>query len=215
MSATTWFIIAIVGFSLSGIALAAAIFMFIKMNIPAIIGDLTGKTVVREIKAMREANISSGDKRFRLSKVNLEQGTPAERFYRPDFDEEAIKKAHVSKRLDKATGQTGGSFSKKKDGTAGLAKDIDEGSNEGSSLTEPLIGTATEVLSDNNAAEILDADSTEVLDTNGTGVLFDDGKTVSGTTVLSQTEKLEEAEIKPVTFKIIKSKLLIHSDEVI
>ena len=57
MSAQTWLIIAIVGFTLSAIALVVAVFMYIKMNIPAVIGDLTGKTVAREIKAMREANV--------------------------------------------------------------------------------------------------------------------------------------------------------------
>ena len=79
MSATAWLIIAIVGFSLAGIALIVAVFMFIKMNIPSVIGDLTGKTVAREIKAMREFNNSKGDRRFRPSKVNLERGTLTEK----------------------------------------------------------------------------------------------------------------------------------------
>ena len=52
MSANTWLIIAIIGFSLSGIALIAAVIMFIRLNIPAIIGDLSGRTVAREIKAL-------------------------------------------------------------------------------------------------------------------------------------------------------------------
>ncbi len=223
MSATAWFIIAIVGFSLSSIALVAAILMFIKMNIPAIIGDLTGKTVAREIKAMRDANISSGDKRFRPSKVNLERGTLTEKVDQPALDGEALKKAHASKRLDKATGSLSGNLSKKKGGTAGLAEGISEGSNVGSSSTESLSSTATEVLSDNNATEILSSNATEVLDTNVTEVLkadvtevlSDDGKTVGGTTVLSHTEELEETETKPVAFKVTKSELLIHSDEVI
>ena len=79
MSANTWLIIAIIGFSLSGIALIAAVIMFIRLNIPAIIGDLTGRTVAREIKAMRDTNASSGDKRFRPSAVNLERGTLTEK----------------------------------------------------------------------------------------------------------------------------------------
>ena len=74
MSAQTWLIIAIVGFTLSAIALVVAIFMYIKMNIPAVIGDLTGKTVAREIKAMREANVASGDKHPRSSSVNINRG---------------------------------------------------------------------------------------------------------------------------------------------
>ena len=196
MSATTWLIIAIVGFSLSGVAFVTAVFMFIKMNIPAIIGDLTGKTVAREIKAMRESNASSGDKRFRPSAVNMERGTLTERVV-PDA--EAIKEAHASKRLDKTTGQLRDNYSRKQGGTAGFTEGINEGSNVGSSPTEMLSSTATEVLRENNATE----------------VLSDDGKTVGGTTVLSETEELKEAELKPVAFKIIKSELVIHSDEVI
>lgn len=101
MSAIAWLIIAIVGFSLSGIALVAAIFMFIKMNIPAVIGDLTGKTVAREIKAMRDANISSGDKSFRPSKVNLERGTLTEKVDQPTLDAEAPKKLTLQNDLIK------------------------------------------------------------------------------------------------------------------
>lgn len=223
MSATAWFIIAIVGFSLSGIALVVAIFMFIKMNIPAIIGDLTGKTVAREIKAMRDANILSGDKRFRPSKVNLERGTLTERVDQPSLDAQAIKKAHASKRLDKTTGQLSDNLSKKKGGTVELSEGINESSNVGSSPTESLSSTATEVLSDNNVTEILSSNATEILDKNATEILksdvtellSDDEKTVGGTTVLSQTEELKETEVKPVAFKTVKSELVIHSDEVI
>lgn len=215
MSATTWFIIAIFGFSLSGIAFIAAIFMFIKMNIPAIIGDLSGKTVAREIKAMREANSSSGDRRFRPSKVNLERGTLTEKVDQLALDAEAIKKAHASKRLDRTTGSLNGNLSKKKGETVGLAEKINRVYNAGSSPTDSLSDTATEVLSDNNATEILSSNATEVLKSDATEVLSDDGKTIGGTTVLSHTEELKEADIKPVAFKIVRSELLIHSDEVI
>lgn len=223
MSATAWFIIAIVGFSLSGIALVTAIFMFIKMNIPAIIGDLTGKTVAREIKAMRDANVSSGDKRFRPSKVNLERGMLTEKVDQSTLDAETIKKAHASKRLDKTTGQLSGNLSKKKGGTIGLAEGNNEELNIGSSPTESLSSTATEVLSDNSATEILSSKATEVLDSGATEVLksdvtevlSDDAEISGGTTVLSQTVELNEIEVKPVAFKVIKSELVVHSDEVI
>lgn len=62
MTADTWLLIAIIGFSLSGVALIVAVFMFIKMNIPSVIGDLNGKTVAREIQAMREANAANPQK---------------------------------------------------------------------------------------------------------------------------------------------------------
>lgn len=223
MSAMAWLIIAIVGFSLAGIALIAAVIMFIKMNIPAIIGDLTGKTVAREIKAMREANASTGDKRFRPSAVNLERGTLTEKVANTPMSTSDLKKAHASKRLDKTGGLGTSGKLGKKGGTVGL--------NDGSSQVQPVrnesISKATEVLSDNatevldtsNATEVLDAEigATEVLQSNATEVLSG-GTTVlaGGTTVLSNTEELNlEDNLKPVAFKITYSQVVVHSDEVI
>lgn len=220
MCATAWLIIAIVGFSLSGIAFIAAIILFIKMNIPAIIGDLTGKTVAREIKAMRESNASSGDKRFRPSAVNLERGTLTEKVANTSMSTDDLKKAHASKRLDK-TGGLGKSG--KKGRTTGLDDSV-------SSVTPVVTGTATkgtEKLSD-NATEVL-SDATEVLDSGATDVLapatevlasetevLSNGTTVlGGTTVLSGTEELSAEDRKPVAFKVIRSEIIVHSDEVI
>ena len=223
MSAMAWLIIAIVGFSLAGIALIAAVIMFIKMNIPAIIGDLTGKTVAREIKAMRESNASTGDKRFRPSAVNLERGTLTEKVANTPMSTSDLKKAHASKRLDKTGGLSTSGKLGEKGGTVGL--------NDGSSQVRPVrnesISKATEVLSDNatevldtsNATEVLDAEigATEVLQNNATEVLSG-GTTVlaGGTTVLSNTEELSlEDNLKPVAFKITYSQVVVHSDEVI
>ena len=74
MSAQIWYIIGIVGFSLSAVALAAAIIIFIKLDILSVIGDLTGRTVAREVQAIRESNASGGDILHRPSRVNLERG---------------------------------------------------------------------------------------------------------------------------------------------
>ncbi|MDE6020258.1 MAG: hypothetical protein K2H01_04560 [Ruminococcus sp.] len=214
MSATAWLIIAIVGFSLAGIAFVATIILFIKMNIPAIIGDLTGKTVAREIKAMRESNASSGDKRFRPSAVNLERGTLTEKVMSTDD----LKKAHASKRLDKTDGLgKSGKFGQRKGGTTGLSGQnsvvnpvIDE---KAAPATEKLSDNVTEVLSDGVtdvpalATEVL-SDATEVL-TNGTTVLS------GGTTVLNGTDELVEEDSTPVVFKIVRSEIVIHANEVI
>lgn len=217
MSATAWLIIAIVGFSLAGIAFVAAIILFIKMNIPAIIGDLTGKTVAREIKAMRESNASTGDKRFRPSAVNLERGTLTEKVSNTPMSTGDLKKAHASKRLDKTDGL--GKSSKiggKKGGTIGLG--------DGASPVTPVeTGTAvkgTEKLSD-NATEVLNSGATDVLTpatevlTSGTEVLSNGTTVLGGTTVLSGTEELSAEDSKPVAFKVIRSEIIIHSDEVI
>ena len=224
MSATAWLIIAIVGFSLSGIAFIAAIILFIKMNIPAIIGDLTGKTVAREIKAMRESNASSGDKRFRPSAVNLERGTLTEKVSNTPMSTADLKKAHASKRLDK-TGGLGksGNIGGKKGGTTGLDDGVSPvtpvATGTATKGTEKLSDNATEVLS--NATEVLDSGATDILApatevlTSGTEVLSNGTTVLGGTTVLSGTEELNTEDSKPVAFKVIRSEIIVHSDEVI
>ncbi len=224
MSANTWLIIAIIGFSLSGIALIAAVIMFIRLNIPAIIGDLTGRTVAREIKAMRDTNASSGDKRFRPSAVNLERGTLTEKVAGKTANNMAL--AHASKRLDKTSGNLSEKSSKKKSGTVGLSDAVQGKSgrvgseptdmlNSDSNATEVLSTESTEVLSD-NATEVLSDNATEVLDTNATEVLSDGTEVLSNeTTVLSPTEQLKTDASKPVSFKIKHDEVVTHSDEVI
>lgn len=220
MSATAWLIIAIVGFSLSGSAFVAAIILFIKMNIPAIIGDLTGKTVAREIKAMRESNASSGDKRFRPSAVNLERGTLTEKVPNAPMSTADLKRAHASKRLDKTD-----SLEKRgrKGGTIGLDEAVSSVApavtGTATKGTEKLSDNATEVLSDNTA--VLESDTTELLApatevlSFGTAVLSNDTAVLGGTTVLSGTEKLSTEDRKPVAFKVTRSEIIVHSDEVI
>lgn len=226
MSATAWLIIAIVGFSLAGIALIVAVFMFIKMNIPSVIGDLTGKTVAREIKAMREFNNSKGDRRFRPSKVNLERGTLTEKVDTSIDDKKAMAEAHASKRLDRTETNENkkNSKSQKSNGTIGL-NDFEMNPtdvlNEDSTPTEVLSDNSTEVL-ESNATEVLSENQTEVLNTDNTEALsentnelLDDSTTVlsEGTIVLENTE--EPGNNKPVSFKIIKDNVITHSDEVI
>lgn len=226
MSATAWLIIAIVGFSLAGIALIVAVFMFIKMNIPSVIGDLTGKTVAREIKAMREFNNSKGDRRFRPSKVNLERGTLTEKVDTSIDDKKAMAEAHASKRLDRTETNANkkNSKSQKSNGTIGL-NDFEMNPtdvlNEGSTPTEVLSDNSTEVLKP-NATEVLSENQTEVLNTDNTEVLskntnepIDNRTTVlsDGTTVLEGIETLENN--KSVAFKITKDHVITHTDEVI
>ena len=207
MSASSWFIIAIVGFSLSGIALVAAIFIFIKLRIPAVIGDLSGKTVAREIQAMRETNATSGNKIHKSSRVNMDRGKLTEKVDEQVADKSAMAIAHSSKRLDKATGTTSGPLNegqkhsqsepeeKRKDSTTEhLSDNVAEVTIESSPIKKEERKTAvltndraTEVLSEthetevlgNNATEVLsETHETEILDDNATEVLSDNSVTV-------------------------------------
>lgn len=249
MSATTWLIIAIVGFSLSGIALATAVFMFIKMNIPAVIGDLTGKTVAREIKAMRDTNASSGNKLHRSSSVNVNRGKLTEKVTDEETDSTVRAAAYASKRLDRTgsgqstrlkkgeTGQTSGSPSKVKT-TESLSTNVGEvdveerrstavlSQNRVADVlgeerkTDVLCDTSdTAVLSESPGTAVLsETHQTEVLSQNRQTEMLADNMTTegrTGTTVLSETEKLTQEGITPVAFKVTKSVIKIHTDEVI
>jgi len=75
MDASTWYLISIVGYSLAGVLLIVVVLMFFKMNIPAIIGDLNGKTAARQIQEIREKNKLTGNKQHRPSTFNVERGT--------------------------------------------------------------------------------------------------------------------------------------------
>lgn len=225
MSATAWLIIAIVGFSLSGIALAISIILFIKMDVLAIIGDLTGKTVAREIKAMRETNAASGDKRFRPSAVNMERGKLTEKV---NQSAEAMKIAHADHDLSAS-----GSYSsprQSKSGTVGLGESstiIPSKTYEPPKQTDVLsqaqgtevLSQGTEVLSQgtevlSQGTEVL-SQGTEVL-SQGTEVLTS-GTTVlnSGTTVLNSNENTDNQVKSPVSFTVVRSEVIIHSNEVI
>lgn len=74
MEASTWTIVSIVSYSLAGLLFIFTIIMFFKLNIPAIIGDLTGKTAARQIREIREQNANTGKKSFHPDPFNLERG---------------------------------------------------------------------------------------------------------------------------------------------
>lgn len=217
MSATTWMIIAIVGFSLAGIALIAAVFMFIKMNIPAVIGDLTGKTVAREIKAIRNAEKSDGstNKNPDFTGLNMQSTEITGNSY-----DKVV--AHASRRLDKQEiGQPA------QDGYSNGRSDKTRTTepliyNEESSDTEKRGRTAilptsreTAVLPD---SEIPVSAKTELLPEAMQAEAYADNDFAeehNGTAILSEAEEFVEDTVKPVAFKITRSVIHIHTDEVI
>lgn len=75
MSADMWQIISMIGFSLSGIVLIITIFIFIKFQIFSVIGDLSGRTASKQIRAIREQNVITGDKHHRVDAFNMQRGT--------------------------------------------------------------------------------------------------------------------------------------------
>ncbi|MBR6771465.1 MAG: hypothetical protein IKM28_09615 [Lachnospiraceae bacterium] len=64
-------IISTSSFVLAALFLALAIFFWFKFGIPAIIGDLSGRTAKKSIAQMRENNEKSGVKTYRSSRINI------------------------------------------------------------------------------------------------------------------------------------------------
>lgn len=62
MSADTWYAISLVGYFVALIGLIVTIVLYVKLDILDVIGDLTGRTVARELKTMRENRNYKGTK---------------------------------------------------------------------------------------------------------------------------------------------------------
>ena len=67
-------------FALSGVSLAVSVFFWFFFGIPAVVGDLTGRTARKSIARMRDANERSGVKPYRSSKVNAGRGRVTDRW---------------------------------------------------------------------------------------------------------------------------------------
>lgn len=223
MSAQIWYIIGIVGFSLSAVALVAAIIIFIKLDILSVIGDLTGRTVAREVKAIRESNASGGDILHKPSRVNLERGKLTKKASSVFGRSGAFAPfSRLSDRLDNADSNP-------------IVKSTDFASDDNysdRSTIPPDTGGGFTEKSSNNASEIDtaglmradDSDSKITLEKgsvqSGTAVLGagNDAKAAlsgdtTGTTVLvGVTDQLEEV-VQAVPFKIVRSVTEIHTDE--
>ncbi|NMD68690.1 hypothetical protein HHO41_00210 [Bacillus sp. DNRA2] len=206
MDASTWFTISIVGFSLAGVLLIVAIILFYKMNIMAIIGDLSGRTATRQIQEIREQNTISGKKRYKPSAFNIERGsltepvgampTRSSRLTGRGSTGQTV--APISPSAQGNTDQTAAPTSKTRSDTIQIGELVSNARD--TAATEVLLtdtdvlfqtdgtmvlgqDTGTEVLADQYETEVLSDDyGTQVLpDAQGNGVLADN----PGTEVLS------------------------------
>ncbi len=62
------------GAILSGVALLVSILIFVLLNIPKVISDLSGATARKAIKNIREQNEATGDKSYKVSAFNEARG---------------------------------------------------------------------------------------------------------------------------------------------
>ena len=105
MTASTWLIIAIILFTLAGALFIAAVIMFFVMNIPGIIGDLSGRTLAKGIQNIRSANAYANSKSARAAN---RRNNPNRQFsigneYSKEKGYTLTSLAHASRRLDRNT----------------------------------------------------------------------------------------------------------------
>lgn len=235
MSAETWGIIAIIGFSLSAIALAAAVFIFIRLKIPAVIGDLSGKTVAREIQEIRDANVASGVKAHKSSRVNIDRGKLSEKVLYSGHRDDAQAIAHASRRLDRASSPTSSQLhsstelqrpqQQKGKKTEQLSDNVAEVNIEERGERRTSSGKKTDILVHGRQTDVLApgkqtdvqaplAKTSVLSEGRATEVLREE--TPNGTSVLHENDKLDANKAgEEVPFTVVRSVILIHSDEVI
>ena len=105
MSAQTWSIIAIILFTVAGALFVAAVIMFFVMNIPSIIGDLSGRTLAKGIQNIRNENAYNNSM---SAKAANRRNNPNRQFsignaYSKEKGYTVSSIAHASRRLDRNT----------------------------------------------------------------------------------------------------------------
>ena len=105
MSAQSWSIIAIILFTMAGALFIAAIIMFFVMNIPSIIGDLSGRTLAKGIQNIRNENAYANSM---SAKAANRRNNPNRQFsignaYSKEKGYTVSSIAHASRRLDRNT----------------------------------------------------------------------------------------------------------------
>lgn len=132
--------LSIISFAVAGVALAVAIFLWVFLKIPQVIGNLSGRTARKSIARVRASNEKSGNKSYRSSTTNVARGKLTSTMPPSDNGEPAEKMS---------------------DGEAGMPETGLLADNK----ANPDDSASTELLLDNEATGLLlDEDATAPLD---------------------------------------------------
>lgn len=71
--------LSLVGYILSGVFLLLAVALFFILEIPKVVGDVTGATAKKAIENIRQQNAESGDKAYKPSPVKAARGKLTEK----------------------------------------------------------------------------------------------------------------------------------------
>lgn len=139
----------------SGIFFVAAVVIFFVLGIPAVIGDLSGRTARRAIEDIRNRNESTGEKAYKSSAANINRGKLTQKI--------------STMKLDAAGGETTVLEAEANNETTVLKSEV----NSETTVLEPRADNETTVLSGGEVtdagkvtviAELMFAQSTEIVE---------------------------------------------------
>ena len=198
-SANVLMYVAIGSFVLAAICIVLAVVLFFRLDIRGVVGDLTGKTVAREVQTMRNETKQS---EYSHERMKIPHGmTTSTNLSKSKM----LDKRRAAKEANKAI-------------DLGVATNTYAMQDENITTVLTADDSATTLLSsDNDATTLLtpDSDATTLLtpDSDATTLLQRGEALTEGcdeTTLLTGTE-----ERKKVSFTISDSVVLVHTDEVI
>lgn len=96
--ADTLSLLSLISFAVAGICLIISIVLWVVFRIPSVIGDLSGRTARKSIAKLRMANEKSGEKGYRVSKVNAQRGKVTETMANIDKPQPKDKKSGETQR---------------------------------------------------------------------------------------------------------------------
>ncbi len=195
--------VSIVFFILAGVFFVAAVYMFIRFNIPQVFGELSGKTAKKSIEQMRNDNAKSGKKSHHPSPAAVERGKLTDTMeHSKSLKKHGNKSANVPVQNAPAAQQS--------ERTDVLPVN---GGNAVGNISTDVLGNSTEILTGQTEAigtEILTPDvGTELL--ASTADSYESGETqlLDNQTTVLQPQTAQKG------FKTVKSIVLIHTDEII
>ncbi|MCC8072795.1 MAG: hypothetical protein LIO62_01535 [Clostridiales bacterium] len=201
MSAQTYLIISIVAFAVAGVLFLLAVFLFIKFNIPRIIGDLSGKTAKKSIAKIRSENEKKGKKSFRPHPIASDRGQITEKIRKS----EKLNDNPPQKATDILSNKNNSVIKNNENETVDL---------DGIMQTDILNynGSGTQKL--DGATQMLDG-GTQKLDSDTKMLDYDTEILNNSTRILSNEEITNALNKNKNGFEIIQSIVLIHTNEVI
>lgn len=204
--------------------LAASVAVFIILKIPKVIGDLLGINAKKEIAALQEAsaNANAVERPGALDVANVsieshDSGSDGlndqttKTFIGRNKDNEAATDTITADPMDGRKSQSG-------DAVSAQPVEADEWQDD----TETQETGSEEETEETDNTTALDDSETTTLDVDGTMQLSDepnnwdgDDPDDGGTTVLTETEPEESAEVIDVHFFVFDEMMMIHTDETI